>query len=439
MFEAISAFKKGLVITIGNSGKYLVNTSWLALERIFRMVVALVVGIWVARYLGPEKFGLLNYAQSLVGLVGAIATLGLDSIVTRELVTEPDKRNEILGTAFILKLAGWIFSIVILAGVVSALGIDAYTQTIVFIVSFSVLLQSFNVIDLHFQSIVESKYVVFANFIASFVSSLVKIFLITIDASLEAFALTAVLDQLLIVIGLAYYFKKRNQNLLQWAFNKKLASAYLRLSWPLILSGISISIGMRIDQVMIKSMIDDTHVGLYAVGVKLAEVFNFIPMIIAQSFFPRVIEMDLKKERWKLILMIRYIFYLLVLLALMVNATSFFALDLLYGNAYITAEPVLDILIWTIPFTFLSIITNTILLKIGDNPAVLVRQVSLTIINVALNFLLIPRYGIIGAACATLIADLSIMFFEFFTSRHKWILVLRFKAILFFQENREVI
>src|SRR3990170_6548662 len=128
MLENISALKKGLVIAIGNSGKYLINTSWLALERVFRMMVALLVGIWVARYLGPEKFGLLNYAQSLVVLVGALATLGLDSIVTRELVKQPTKRNEILGTAFVLKLAGGVLAIVILTGIINSLGTDVHTK-----------------------------------------------------------------------------------------------------------------------------------------------------------------------------------------------------------------------------------------------------------------------------------------------------------------------
>jgi O-antigen/teichoic acid export membrane protein len=431
MLESISALKKGLTITIGNSGKYLINSSWLALERVFRMMVAVVVGVWVARYLGPETFGLLNYAQSLLVLITAVAGLGLDSIVGRALVKDPSKRNEILGTAFILKLTGGLFSIILLVGIINVLAVDGYTQIIIYIISSAVLLQSFNVIDLHFQSITASKYVVFANFIASFFSSLVKILLITMNASLEAFAFTAILDQFLIVVGVAYYYQKQNTSLFKWSFNRSLAISYLKVSWPLVLSGISISIGMRVDQVMIKSMLDVEHVGLYAVGVKLAEVFNFIPMVIAQSFFPKVMEMNLKNDSTKLTLLIRYIFYPLVFLALAVNISSFFAVKILYGEAYYASEHVVDILIWCVPMTFLNIITNTILVKIGDNVSVLTRQVCVTVGNFLLNLLLIPRYGIIGAACATLIAETSILFFEFFRSRNKWILELRFRAILF--------
>lgn len=74
--------------------RYFANTSWLFAEKILRMVVGLFVGVWVARYLGPERFGLLSYAQSFVGLFSAFATLGLDEIVVRELVKDESKRDK---------------------------------------------------------------------------------------------------------------------------------------------------------------------------------------------------------------------------------------------------------------------------------------------------------------------------------------------------------
>ena len=72
--------------------KYFKNTSWLFGEKILRMIVGLFVGIWVARYLGPEQFGLFSYAQGFVGLFTAISTLELDGIVVRELIKD-EKRS----------------------------------------------------------------------------------------------------------------------------------------------------------------------------------------------------------------------------------------------------------------------------------------------------------------------------------------------------------
>ena len=86
--------------------KYFKNTSWLFAEKIIRMMVGLFIGIWVARYLGPEQFGLFSYAVSFVGLFTAISTMGLDTILVRELVKNESNRDILLGTAFRLKLLG---------------------------------------------------------------------------------------------------------------------------------------------------------------------------------------------------------------------------------------------------------------------------------------------------------------------------------------------
>jgi len=190
--------------------KYFKNTSWLFAEKILRMVVGLFVGIWVARYLGPEQFGLFSYAQSFVGLFTAIATLGLDGIVIRELVKDESSRDELIATAFWLKLMGAIGVLLVLAIAVNFTSNDTYTNTLVFIIASATILQSFNVIDFYFQSKVLSKYVVFANIISLFISSLVKIALILKEAPLEAFAWVIVFDSFVLAFGFGYFYIKNN-------------------------------------------------------------------------------------------------------------------------------------------------------------------------------------------------------------------------------------
>ena len=86
--------------------KYFKNTSWLFAEKVLRMIIGLFVGIWVARYLGPEQFGLFAYAQSFVGLFMVVSTLGLDNIIVRELLNDQNTQYDLLGTSFVLKLIG---------------------------------------------------------------------------------------------------------------------------------------------------------------------------------------------------------------------------------------------------------------------------------------------------------------------------------------------
>lgn len=411
--------------------KYVSNTSWLFVEQIIRMGVGLFVGIWIARYLGPETFGLLSYAQSLVGLFGAIATLGLNSIIVRELLSKRIDNDSLLGTAFALKLVGAFAVLAFLFVTVNIIPTDSYTKLIIFIIASSTIFQSFNVIDFFFQAKVLSKYVVYSGFAVMLLSTPLKIFLLVYNAPLEAFALTVVFDNLILAIGLVFFYLKQKQSFRNWKFSQAVAFRLLKDSWPLILSSISISIAMRIDQVMLKSLANQSSVGFYAVGVKMAEVFNFIPMIISQSIFPKIIEMDFGKERNKLIYLIRYIFYLMVILAVLVNFLSYFTISILYGQDYLASVGVLDILIWSIPITYLNIITSTILLKLNRNIIILFKQLLLAVINIVLNIILIPKFGIIGAAGATLTADFFILFFELFSRRDRWIFFLRIQAILY--------
>ena len=223
--------------------KYFKNTSWLFFEKILRMFVGLFVGIWVTRYLGPERFGLFSYAQSLVGLFAAIATLGLDGIVVRELVKDESRANELIGTAFYLKLMGTILTLLILAVATYFTSNDRYTNLLVFIIASATIFQSFNVVDMYFQSKVLSKYVVFSNIISLFISSIVKIILILINAPLVAFAWVILFDSIVLALGFIYFFLKYSTSeIKKIKFNKTIAISLLRDSWSLILSGVVISI-----------------------------------------------------------------------------------------------------------------------------------------------------------------------------------------------------
>ncbi|RZK21657.1 MAG: flippase [Pedobacter sp.] len=411
--------------------KYVFNTSWLFSEQLIRMCVGLVVGVWVARYLGPEKFGILNYAQSLVALFSALATLGLNNIVIRELVKKNYDKNLLMGTSFIMKLIGGAVTFLFLFIAINIIPSDSYTKIVVLIVASSTIFQSFNVIDFYFQSKVESKFVVYVNILVLIVSTVLKVLFLLLKAPLVLFALLTVIENIVLAIGLIYFYKKNKETIKAWSFDKGICLMLLKDSWPLILSSISISIGMRIDQVMIKSYMNDVNVGYYAVGVKFAEIFTFIPMLISQSIYPKILEMDFNKERSKLIFMLRSIFYLLVLLSVGVNIFSSFAINLLYGVKYEDSISVVNILIWTIPFTYLNIVTSTILQKLNKSKTILFRQLLIAGINIVANTFLIPRFGTVGASLSTLIADTSLFFFGFFLYNERWIYLLRIESILF--------
>ena len=170
------------------------------------MIVSLFVGIYVARYLGPERFGLLSYANSFVGLFTAIATLGLDGIVVRELVKLPGQRDKLLGTSFLLKVAGSLVMWLMILIAIFFTKNDYLTNTLIAIIAFGVIFQAFNVIDFNFQAEVKSKYVVHSQFVQLVFSSFIKLVLVFNELPLIWFAAVYCLDAIILALGLAYTY-----------------------------------------------------------------------------------------------------------------------------------------------------------------------------------------------------------------------------------------
>lgn len=391
--------------------KYFKNTSWLFGEKILRMVVGLFVGIWVARYLGPEQFGLFSYAQAFVGLFTAIAGLGLDGIIVRELVKDPSKQAVLLGTAFYLKLIGALLVLLALAGAVTLSHQDSLTTLLIFIIASATVFQSFNIIDFFFQAKVLSKYVVYANIISLFISSFVKIGLIFTNASLIAFAWVVLFDSVILMLGFIYYFQRHAKlNIKKLNFSKAMAINLLKDSWPLILSGLVISIYMKVDQIMIKEMLNTEAVGQYAAAVKLSEAWYFIPMVIASSLFPAIINAKKQSEELyyaRLQKLYDLMVWMAIAIALPMTFLSDWVVNLLYGEQYNQAGEVLMIHIWAGVFVFLGVAFSKYLTNENLTKKFFYRTFLGMLINVILNILLIPKYGINGAAIATLLGQFS--------------------------------
>ena len=394
--------------------RYGANTMWLMSEKLLRIFMGLFVGIWVARYLGPEQFGLLSYAQSFVFLFTAIATLGLDSIVVRELVKDESQRNVLLGTAFTLKLIGSLCILPLLWLGVQFTSNDSYTNLLIFIIASGTIFQSFNVIDFYYQSSVLSKYVAFSNAITLTISSIMKIILILNQASLLAFAIVGVIDAVILSLGLIYfYWQKTHYSLREWQFDKVVAKMLLVDSWPLIISSVMISLYMKIDQVMIKEMLDSNAVGQYAAAVRISEAWYFLPMAICSSVFPAIINAKKVSEAvyyQRLQYLYSVMTWLGITVALPMTFMSDWLIRLLYGSAYIEAGQILMIHVWAGIFVALGVASSAWINVEKLMIISMFRTAFGLIINISLNYLLIIAIGVIGAAIATLLAQICAVY-----------------------------
>jgi PST family polysaccharide transporter len=389
--------------------KVIGNTGWLIFDRVLRMTVGIYVTVWVARYLGPEQFGLLNYAFALTAIISLLSTLGLEQIIIRDLVKESSLKNVTLGTAFVLKLSGSFFSIILSILIVSVMRPGEYlTIFIVAIISLGTLFQSSDVIDLFFKSQVQSKYPVLSKSIPFIIINLFKIYLITNNAPLITFAWAAMAEVAFGALGLIIAYRLTKNNIKEWKFTYKRAKELLFESWPLLLSGIAVLIYMRIDQIMLGQIVGDTSVGHYSAALKLSEVWYTIPIAIMNSATP-IITKSFTTDLSQYYVRLQKLFNLMTFIGLgLAIPTTFLApliIQVIYGKEYLVSATILSIHIWTSILVGWGLLKDMILVTQGLVKIILVTTLVGAICNVLLNLTLIPYYYGVGAAWATLISQ----------------------------------
>ncbi|MCX5641808.1 MAG: flippase [Candidatus Omnitrophica bacterium] len=392
--------------------KIAVNTGWLFFDRILRLGVGLFVGVWVARYLGPDQFGIWSYASAFVLLFSPFAVLGLDSIVVREIVKDPTRKEEILGSAFALKLAGgfltFILSIVIIGFIRPE---NILMRSIVAITATGLIFQSFDTIDFYFQSQVQSKYTTWVKGAAFLIISFLKVVLILRKTSLMSFVLVVMAETILAGGGLVFAYRFVKQNIFRWKMHLSVARDLLNDSWPLILAGLVVAIYMRIDQIMLGNMIGNAAVGKYSAAVRISELWYVIPTAISISVFPAVVNMRKTNEALYLSRLQKF-YDLMVWLGIAIAIPMTFCADnivrFLYGTQFQGAGTVLAIHIWTGPFVFFGVASSQYLIAENQTKISFYRTAAGAVINVILNLMLITRYHGTGAAFATLVAQIFV-------------------------------
>lgn len=391
-----------------NLWRILTNIGWLFGDRILRLGVGLVIGVWVARYLGPESFGLLNYALAYVGLFLPFAVLGFDQIIVRELVNQPDRTYETLGSVFWAKLLAGTVTYGLAVGIIFVLKPNDSSLPILVILTGTILVfQAFDTVDFWFLSQIRSKYSVVARNTSFLVVSAVRLILLLTAAPLIAFAGAVALEALLTAIALVAVYRLSGEHLRAWRITRDRAGALIRTSWPLLLTNVAIAIYMRVDKVMLGEMRGDVEVGIYSAALRLSEVWYIIPAAIVTSVSAAVAiakktdEVQYRRRVQQLLNVMAIAGYAV---AIPISLLSGPIIALVYGPQFADAGPTLAIHIWAAVFVNLGGAHSLWLINEGRTGYFSVSTAIGAVMNVALNLVLIPHYGSVGAAIATLVS-----------------------------------
>lgn len=384
----------------------LLNSIWLLLDKGIRLVGGLFIGVWVARYLAPENFGLMNTLLAIYGLVLVLCGLSFEPIVLRFLTKYPSKEAVVLGTALRLRLM-----VAIVAGIGfmciplfwSGAGVSPWLWAIMGV---TFLLNPFLIIRQWFESRVASKYVVISELLAFAFTSFLKIFGILYHFPVSWFVIVIVAETVLGLVGYSFFYRRQRHSG-PWCFSWRMARVLWHQSWPLLLSTAAIMIYMRIDQVMVLSLAGRHEAGLYAASVRISEILYFLPMIILSSVFPGLIVLrktNIAKYRDQLNLLFSGVSLMSYCISLLIVLFSPLLIAGLYGRLYLGAAPILVVHLLSFVWVAMGAISSIFTLNERLTRHTMVRDCIAAGLNVVFNFCLIPYWGAMGAAVATFIA-----------------------------------
>ena len=388
--------------------KILENIGWLFFDKILRMGLGLLIGVWIARYLGPEQFGSLSFAIAFTWLFGAISTLGLPEIVVRDLVRKPDTKLETLGTAAALLFLGGVLTYcLILITIFWIRPEDQLAKILVAILGSTMLFKASEIAVYWFESQVISKYTVWVQNGSFLIFAGIKVLLILNSTPLIAFAWITLGEALIAAIMLSIMLGIHGPRLRQLCVSLARAKILLKDSWPLLLSSIAVVVYMKIDQIMLGQMVGDEAVGIYSAAVRISEVWYFIPTMIVASVFPAILKARNSSEEQyykKLQHLFDLMLWLSIGIALPMTFLSESVIKILFGETYLDASSILSIHIWASVFVFLGVASSKWF--IAENRQILSFQRTTigALANVILNFLFIPQFQAVGAATATIIS-----------------------------------
>ena len=392
-----------------SKNKVVKNAGWIIGGRLVNKLLAFLVGILTARYLGPSNYGLINYAAAYISFFASICTLGINSIIVKNFVDHPDEEGKTIGTTLLLRAVSSLLSALMIVGIVGIVDRDEpLTVVVVALCSVGLIFQIFDTLNYWFQARLQSKYSALASLASYAAVSVYKIVLLVLGKSVEWFALASALDYTVLAVVLAAaYFKNGGQRFTaSWAKAKELLSS----STSFIISGLMVSIYACTDKLMLKQMLGEASVGYYSLASAISVSWAFVLSAIIDSLYPEIVQsfntnrIYYERKNRQLYAIVFYT-SLFMSAAICLLARPF--IEILYGASYLPAVQPLRRVVWYTAFSYLGVARNAWMVCENRQKYLKYLYMGAAAINVVLNLLFIPPWGASGAAAASLLTQIA--------------------------------
>ena len=383
------------------------NAGWLIGGKVIQMILSLFVGVITARYLGPSNYGLISYGSAYVSFFSAICSLGINSVIIKNFIDNPDEQGETIGSALVMRLISSFLSILMIIGIVSILDRDEPTTIIVVaLCSLGLLFNIFETFNYWFQYQYKSKITAIATLIAYILTSVYKIVLLILNKDVLWFAFSTTLDYIVVAIVLLIFYKKYGGAKL--SFSRKKSKELLRISYHFILSAMMVAIYGQTDKLMLKQMLNEEIVGFYTIATAVCTMWTFVLHAIIDSMYPTILDLKFKNQEQyekKNRQLYAITFYVSCFVSILFTLLGDFVIRILYGTEYLPAADMLKVITWYTAFSYLGVARNAWIVSEGHQRYLKYMYICAAVLNVILNLIFIPLWGGVGAAAASLITQ----------------------------------
>lgn len=384
------------------------NAGWIIAGRVVQMVLSLFVGILTARYLGPGNYGLINYGNAYVGFFTALCNLGLNSVIIKEFVDHPNEQGEAIGSVLLMRFISSVLSSTVIISIVSIIDHDEpITIAVVALCSLGLVFQIFETFNFWFQNQYKSKITSLAILVAYLITSGYKIILLILGKSIQWFAFATSVDYIILAIALFIAYKQNRGPRLRFSLSK--SKSLLKVSYNYILSSMMVAVYGQTDKLMLKQMLDENAVGYYSTATALCAMWTFVLTAIIDSMFPtilRLAEKDRVAYERKNRQLYAIVFYVCFFVSICFVLFGRFAIGILYGEAFLPAASVLNVLTWYTAFSYLGVARDAWVISEGKQRYLKYMYGCAALMNVIINTALIPVMGAVGAALASLLTQI---------------------------------
>lgn len=389
------------------NNRILKNASWIVCCKTAQSVIALLITMISARYLGPSNYGLLSYAGSVVSFVVPLAQLGLRNVLVEEIVSHPEREGKTLGTSLVMSVVASLFCIAGCVAFVSVVNAgERDTLIVCALYSISLIFQMTEMIQYWYQAKLLSKYTAITSFVAYVVVALYKVLLLVLGKSIYWFAVSYAFDYGIISCILILLYRKLGKQPLSFSFS--LGKQLFSRSKYYIFSSMMVTVFAQTDKIMIKMMLGNTENGYYSTAITCASVSGFVFLAIIDSFRPVIFASKaVSQEKFEKNLSLLYSIIMYFGLAQSVVLTIFAKpiISILYGDAYLAAIPLVQIVTWYSGFSYLGTVRNIWILAEEKQKYLWIINLSGALLNVMGNVVLISLIGVAGAAIASVLTQ----------------------------------